>query len=172
MAELKRLNNLMTDQDIHARRRLKIPTKKHGILEELAQQDHAQTQAGSTCSVEEALDAGAESDSSGSTIVRTVSISKQSKDAKKFLKQMDRDIKSIVDSTVTRHQNLDEVTNRLTCRRFYPLEPAKANYGATWGLTFRSLIIVLVLIFTITPFLVFMYCSSENNNCFENIRNT
>ena len=149
---------MITDQDFYALRRLKIPTHKHGILEEIAQKDKEEEGVSAIKDVTSQNDAANESDSSCSTVIHTVSISKQSKDAKKFLKQMDKDIKSIVDSTVTRHQTLEETANRLTCRRFYPLEPAKANYGATWGITASGLILFFVLIVLVTPFAYYFFC--------------
>ena len=75
--------------------------------------------------------------------VRTVSIRQQSRQAVQFLHEMDRDIKSIVTSTKVRLDSLDAVTERLSCRRFFPLESKRANFGADWGIRWWNAVIIM-----------------------------
>uniref|UniRef100_T1JDW5 LysM domain-containing protein n=1 Tax=Strigamia maritima TaxID=126957 RepID=T1JDW5_STRMM len=117
--ELKRLNKIFYDQEIHALDKIKIPIKPFSILTEISEKE------------EEIIDSG---HSSPLRDTRTLSIGSNllSKNGSKnaFLQQMDQDLERIRRSArnYESESSLVEIAERLTCKRFYPLtEQLKIN---------------------------------------------
>ncbi|KAH3843512.1 lysM and putative peptidoglycan-binding domain-containing protein 3-like [Dreissena polymorpha] len=144
IAELKRINNLIRDQDFHALTTIKIPVKKHSFLIDKIKEDSenitdplkttASLSNGALCS-----DSGDESsvqyESETQTdlsdpdtqkeVIRKISIKNQqkgsSREAQNFLQKMDSDIAQIVRSARTERNSLDEVISVLTNKSVHPL---------------------------------------------------
>ncbi|XP_023559948.1 lysM and putative peptidoglycan-binding domain-containing protein 3 isoform X4 [Octodon degus] len=113
VADIKRLNNLISDQDIFALRAIKIPVKKFSSLTEslyppkgrLGSQPSPAQYAPEQQEILPANNCLSSSESAGS-----------------FLKEVDRDIEQIVKCTNTKKENLNEVVSALTTQqiRFEP----------------------------------------------------
>jgi len=149
VSELKRLNNLITDQEFHALKTLRVPIKKHGLLSELKETIENENAADN--------DSGTDSGEHSDCVVRQVSIrdalSSQGRDAAKFLARMDSDIRGIVASTRSRMDSLDDVTKALSCRRIYPIEAPRRSLFNGWdcGINWWSLLACVLLVGIVGP---------------------
>nr|KAF6441336.1 LysM domain containing 3 [Rousettus aegyptiacus] len=113
VADIKRVNNLISDQDFFALRSIKIPVKKFSSLTETLYPPKGR-QASRPLSVQfvpEQQEILSPNDSLSS-----------SESAGSFLKEVDRDIEQIVKCTDTKRENLNEVVSALTAQqiRFEP----------------------------------------------------
>ncbi len=184
MSELKRINNLIRDQDFFGLRVIKVPMKRHGLLSELIEQEQQNSSAKSN-SAKTQLNGGAtggfdevsydpnESPLGGSDeeneklLVRTLSIrrsmSDQGAQAANFLQRMDRDLKSIVNSTKCQKDSLEEVVATMTCKRIYPLQQQSTWLGgADCGMRWWSVLLAFIIIGFIAPLLYFVYIEINN----------
>ncbi|XP_072167105.1 lysM and putative peptidoglycan-binding domain-containing protein 3-like [Diadema setosum] len=178
VSELKRINNLIADQDFFALRKLKVPMRKDGLLlekerEMLTQRVGLSQSANHTGPIspnshrhlhnEEMY---SDSDDSQTEFIRTISIpgSLDGKDkaAQEFFDKMDQDLHNILENTKTHKGSLEEVTSVLKETRFQPLAFPKSNSdcpsdGATLGCTFRNMIVAIVLIVIVVPLAGIVY---------------
>lgn len=183
VGELKRINNLMSDTEFHALKFIKIPVKQHGLLQE----QHAQTQQlvdltdrnslatfeGNTSEPRRRSVSGSDvplsSEDETEHYVRTISIrdmvNGQSSDAQKFLHDMDRDLARIRDSASSSCKNsLDEVTQTLTCKRFYPLHrPQKLFSGIDCGISWWGIVGMLLGVVVLLPIFIVVYYELTKN---------
>lgn len=179
MSELKRVNNLIRDQDFFALKSVKVPAKRHGLLLELAEQEKQQngiskgacgkTEIDNSIDIsdvnydeEEMVGSNDCNNEQEEIEVRTLSIrntlSSQGKEATEFLHNMDSDIKNIVASTKNRLDSLEEVANVLTCRRIFPLRQKKQqSWGADCGIRWWNIVLIVFVIGLVTPLLYFVY---------------
>ncbi|WAR00903.1 LYSM4-like protein [Mya arenaria] len=151
ISELKRINNLIQDQDFFALTRIKIPVKKHSFLIDRIKDDDQKVNSirkketslsnGATCynsfydngSLPD--DSSTPTDSEAQTdlsdpenqrdFVKRISINRtsrgQSREAQNFLRKMDQDISNIVKSARTERGSLDEVISVLTNKSVSPM---------------------------------------------------
>lgn len=174
---MKRINNLIRDQDFFALNLIKVPIKRHGLLTEVAAQESrisngpklklGEANVPLDCVVHgtEANEEEWEDDDTSDTrnlLVRTLSIrgalSNQGQEAENFLHKMDKDLQSIVASTKSRKKTLEEVTESLTCRRIYPLQRQKSWLsGADCGMRWWSIMIIMLMIGLLMPTVYFLY---------------
>ncbi|XP_041464460.1 lysM and putative peptidoglycan-binding domain-containing protein 3-like [Lytechinus variegatus] len=175
VSELKRINNLIADQDFHARRTLKVPMRRDGILLEI--EDDLKSQAAKSLRQvnhskphllnghrhsDESDHLGSDSDDSQTEFIRTISIpgslDGENRAAQQFFDKMDKDLHNILEKTRTNKDTLQEVTSVLKETRFRPLRFPKAKSdcpddGATLGCTTRNIVIALVVVMVIGPLL-------------------
>ncbi|XP_046581503.1 lysM and putative peptidoglycan-binding domain-containing protein 3-like [Haliotis rubra] len=174
VSELKRINNLIRDQDFYALRKIKVPIKRFGLLSEVIEEEKKKSSRGkfsmelnSTSFSEETgplLDNYEDPESSHDLsdpdtqmkIIRTLSIrdniNSQSREAENFLKSMDKDLSKMKQSRGDRN-SLDEVISVLTNKTFYPLERKKsqAYNGADCGMSHRTIITTIVVLCIVIP---------------------
>ncbi|XP_038071709.1 lysM and putative peptidoglycan-binding domain-containing protein 3-like [Patiria miniata] len=180
VAELKRCNNLINDQDFYALRRIKIPVKQHGLLTE--EQEERRRRPDATSKTEppngnHLVNGGYVSDyeedesdygEEDNLLVRQISIRDCMRDkttARQFLQKMDQDLEKICQATQTQKKSLEEVTSTLTETRIHPLllpyfEKRKKRTAcdeATCGMTWKSVLAVVVLVAIAIPILIVMY---------------
>ena len=179
---MKRVNKLISDQDFYALTAIKVPVKQYSSLLETLQKDSAGGCSGvnsENCNsnFQDGVvnsgqlyrdDSGSDYDDNPashliSENVRTVSIRQQSHEAVNFLQKMDTDIKSIVTSTKSRLDSLDDVKHRLTCRRFFPLESKKTSAGADFGIRWWNAVIVGLIVIVVAPTVLFFYYKINQN---------
>ncbi|XP_022102994.1 lysM and putative peptidoglycan-binding domain-containing protein 3-like [Acanthaster planci] len=177
VAELKRCNNLINDQDFFALRKIKIPIKQHGLLTEEQEErrrrpnaaskmeppDESHLVNGGFISEEDESDYGEEDN----LLVRQISIRDCMRDkttARDFLKKMDQDLEKICQATQTQKKSLEEVTSTLTEPRIHPLllpyfekQRKRTHWEETCGLTWKSACLIFVLIAVAVPTLVGIY---------------
>uniref|UniRef100_A0A8D1DCQ2 LysM and putative peptidoglycan-binding domain-containing protein 3 n=3 Tax=Sus scrofa TaxID=9823 RepID=A0A8D1DCQ2_PIG len=154
VADIKRVNNLISDQDFFALRSIKIPVKKFSSLTETLYPPKGR-QASRPSSVhylpeqqelQSANDSLSSSESAGS-----------------FLKEVDRDIEQIVKCTDTKRENLNEVVSALTTQqvRFEPdnknIQRKDPYYGADWGIGWWTAVAIMLIVGIITPVFYLLY---------------
>lgn len=148
VAELKRVNNILTDQEIHGLRTIKVPIKPYSLLTEEIQNDN--DAAAGDGHYENELES-----SSSSSVVRALSIGSSifPNDSASFLSAMDEDLERIRLTTSHYKSSLEEVTEELTCKRFHPFteerKPRNRNIG-------RFVVIWIIVITIIIPLLIFL----------------
>ncbi|XP_050008437.1 lysM and putative peptidoglycan-binding domain-containing protein 3 [Alexandromys fortis] len=153
VADIKRVNNLISDQDFFALRSIKIPVKKFSSLTEslhpLKGRQGSQpppvafAQEQDTVPVEDSLS------SRGS--------------AGSFLKEVDRDIEELVKCTDTKKENLNEVVSALAAQQIH-FEPDSRSthrkdpyYGADWGIGWWTAVVIMLIVGIITPVFYLLY---------------
>ncbi|XP_063312822.1 lysM and putative peptidoglycan-binding domain-containing protein 3 [Pelobates fuscus] len=151
VADLKRVNNFINEQDFFALRSIKIPVKRFSVLTE--SHFSPKVKPSRTLSFQASLDPQ-EGDQNIATL--------PSDNADSFFQEVDRDIENIVKSTDTKKENLHEVVSALTQDvSFVPeLKPAKRKdpyFGADWGLGWWTAVVIMVIVGIVTPVFYFLY---------------
>lgn len=182
MSELKRVNNLIKDQDFFALRVLKIPMRPHGYLSEMVRQelDAAKHRPHKTTHREPITsDSDVPSDALCSDvdfsdpetqirIMRTVSIrenfSQQGREVNRFLKKMDKDLAKLRQSKISDRESLDEVVSELTKTSFLPLEKKTSSNGADCGLSWWKIVLVALLLAILVPATYLIYIKFFRNH--------
>ncbi|XP_075397387.1 lysM and putative peptidoglycan-binding domain-containing protein 3 [Tenrec ecaudatus] len=154
VADIKRVNNLISDQDFFALRSVKIPVKKFSLLTETLHPPKGRL-ASRPPSVPH--DAGQQE------IVPANDSLSSSESAGSFLQEVDRDIEQIVKCTDTKRENLNEVVSALTAQQIR-FEPENRNtqrkdpyYGADWGIGWWTAVVIMLIVGIITPVFYLLY---------------
>ena len=181
MAELKRVNNFISDQDFYSRCSIKIPIKRYSFLTELLdkqkeeQSDSAKLKNGMTIidetNEDDRLTRLSETDNDSlhdlsdpetqRQVIRTISINdtfrSQSREAKEFLKNMDKDLSKLRNTRQDRN-SLDEVVSLLTSRTIqpFPKKTEKINW-TDCGLRWSTIIIMIIVVAILVPLVIFLY---------------
>ncbi|XP_006885420.1 PREDICTED: lysM and putative peptidoglycan-binding domain-containing protein 3 [Elephantulus edwardii] len=154
VADIKRVNNLISDQDFFALRSVKIPVKKFSSLTETLYPPKGR-QASRPSSVQYA--------SEQQEIVPANDSLSSSESAGSFLKEVDRDIEQIVKCTDTKRENLNEVVSALTAQQIrYELDNKNTQrkdpyYGADWGIGWWTAVVIMLIVGIITPVFYLLY---------------
>ncbi|XP_015919712.1 lysM and putative peptidoglycan-binding domain-containing protein 3 [Parasteatoda tepidariorum] len=165
IADIKRANNLMSDQDFYALKHLKIPVKKYSLLTEL-------------------LPVASETKAEPSTIVeegdtRTINIGIGSagrcpspQDTAAFFKRMDEDLVKIMLSTNSQKDSLEAATVILTAPQIQPLVKDPYDCGIQWNYLIVFIIVIAVIIPTLIALYMYMrsphdYSSNAPNEDFH-----
>lgn len=99
-------------------------------------------------------------------VIQTLSIrdmmQSQTKEAEEFLRNMDRDLEILRESTRTNRHSLDEVISVLTNKSIQPLNKGSsrllcAGEGADCGLRYKNIVLVVLSIAVIVPLLLLLY---------------
>lgn len=187
VAELKRVNNFISDQDFYSRCSIKIPIKRYSFLTELIDQKKDQetpnkVKNGMTIidEIEEELGHRSLSETDNESlhdfsdpetqrqVIRTISINEtfrsQSREAKEFLKNMDKDL-SEIRKTRRERNSLDEVVSLLTSRTIHPFSrPQKINW-MDCGISLRWIIIVVICIAILAPLIfILLYFTMKDKS--------
>ncbi|XP_069483720.1 lysM and putative peptidoglycan-binding domain-containing protein 3 [Ambystoma mexicanum] len=153
VADIKRANSFISEQDFFALRSIKIPVKKFSFLTEthfLPKGTNTLRTAPTLLSAEpqsaEALDSISPKRSAGN-----------------FLQEVDRDIEQIVKSTDTKRENLNEVVSALSTNQIFfehdHKEGSKKDpyYGADWGMRWWTAVVIMLVVGIITPVFYLLY---------------
>lgn len=171
VAELKRINNLISDQQFFGLLSIKIPIKKHSFLIDIISAENADS---TPTDVQPNVDGATRrrtvsssdvplSSDEETIFVRTISIRDQlngsaSKEAHRFLRSMDKDLEKIRQSTSTYKSSLEEVAQTLTCKRFHPIQKRSILDEITsCGIQWYHVVIVILLIAVIVPIIYIVY---------------
>lgn len=166
MADLKRANNLLTEQDFFALRSVKIPVRRFSVLTE------------GHCA------AGPHKPSSPSELKRPAPISpitstslplESSTDSSSstdsvegFLQEKDKDIERLVKSTGPSRSSLNEVVSSLTVQQqqqqlllgeveYKPPQRKDPYYGADWGMRWWTAVAIMLVVGIVTPVFYLLY---------------
>ncbi|ETE65237.1 hypothetical protein E2320_017579 [Naja naja] len=154
VADIKRVNNLITDQDFFALRTIKIPVKKFSLLTEthcFPKNRQNSRSAASSYSTE----------FSDSSLAPELFSSTET--AGNFLKEVDRDIEQIVKCNATKRENLNEVVSALSTQQLNfepdgkPVRQKDPYYGADWGIGWWTAVVIMVVVGIITPVFYLLY---------------
>lgn len=156
VAELKRANNLLTDQEIHGLRTIKVPVKPYSLLTEQIENEIGISVCGGGQNDElDAMDSNVRTLSIGSSIFPN--------DSASFLSAMDEDLERIRLTTSLYKSSLEEVTEQLTCKRFHPLaeqcrpQERSRHFG-------RFVIIWIIVITIVIPLIIFLCLELQKNS--------
>ncbi|XP_066953013.1 lysM and putative peptidoglycan-binding domain-containing protein 3-like [Macrobrachium rosenbergii] len=181
LSELKRINNIMQENEFFALNTLKIPVKANSVLAEMLEEEQKDQGAcgegpRSISSARAAL-LGTRSISSCSeyesdsemhvgyiSIDRILRDTRTKKEAKRFLDTMQKDLAEIRAKTNTYKDSLDEAAAALNDLRFRPLDPSGSDYsGADWGLNWWKILLIGLIILIGVP-LGFIFFYFKNNS--------
>nr|XP_060617753.1 lysM and putative peptidoglycan-binding domain-containing protein 3 [Anolis sagrei ordinatus] len=152
VADIKRVNNLITDQDFFALRAIKIPVKKFSVLTETHCFPKRQvSRSASTSFPAEFPDTSLAAEPLSNETVGN------------FLKEVDRDIEQIVKCNATKRENLNEVVSALSTQQSNFEPDGKTGkrkdpyYGADWGIGWWTAVVIMVVVGIITPVFYLLY---------------
>ncbi|KAG5280739.1 hypothetical protein AALO_G00063480 [Alosa alosa] len=159
VADIKRANNLLTEQDFFALRSIKIPVKRFSVLTETHNTTpHKSASPGTTRRLVEFAASTSEAaavDSASSSSTDSVG---------NFLQEKDKDIELLVKSTGSSRNSLNEVVSSLSPQQ--PLlgdperrAPLKKDpyYGADWGMRWWTAVAIMLVVGIITPVFYLLY---------------
>lgn len=160
MADIKRANNLLTEQDFFALRSVKIPVRRFSILTEthVTGLHKPASPSGARrlppiASVT-SLPTESSTDSSSST-----------DSAEGFLLEKDKDIEQLVKSTGPSRNSLNEVVSSLTLQQqppqgevsYKPVQRKDPYYGADWGMRWWTAVAIMLVVGIVTPVFYLLY---------------
>lgn len=161
VADIKRANSLLKEQDFFALRSIKIPVKRFSILTEThigapapsASSPGARHQSPISPSTSLPLESSTDSSSSTDSV-------------EGFLLEKDKDIEQLVKSTNPSRSGLNQVVSSLTLHQQQPLlaeveyKPAPRKdpyYGADWGMRWWTAVAIMLFVGIITPVFYLLY---------------
>ncbi|KAM6303603.1 lysM and putative peptidoglycan-binding domain-containing protein 3 [Podargus strigoides] len=151
VADIKRVNNLINDQDFFALRSIKIPVKKFSVLTETHVSPKGRpVLRPAHCSPEVQETSPSDKFSANET-------------AGNFLKEVDRDIEEIVKCNDTKRENLNEVVSALAAQQICFETDGKTKqckdpyYGADWGIGWWTAVVIMLIIGIVTPVFYLLY---------------
>lgn len=158
VADIKRANNLLTEQDFFALRSIKIPVRRFSVLTEThttsphrsaASSDtkrNPQTSPATTLPTECSTDSCSSTDS-----------------VEGFLQEKDKDIELLVKSTVPSRTSLNEVVSSLQLQQplleseYKPPQRKDPYYGADWGMRWWTAVAIMLVVGIVTPVFYLLY---------------
>lgn len=161
VADIKRANNLLTEQDFFALRSVKIPVKRYSIL----------TETHGTGPLSSASPTGTRRLPQVSPVTSTSLPSESSTDSSSstdsvegFLLEKDKDIERLVKSTGPSRSSLNEVVSSLTLQQqpllgtdYKPVQRKDPYYGADWGMRWWTAVAIMLVVGIVTPVFYLLY---------------
>lgn len=158
VADIKRANNLLTEQDFFALRSIKIPVKKFSVLTETHNTTpYKSSSPGTTNRLTEfsAAVGEAAADSASSSSSDSVG---------SFLQEKDKDIELLVKSTGSSRNSLNEVVSSLSPQQPLLGDPERRPpprkdpyYGADWGMRWWTAVAIMLVVGIVTPVFYLLY---------------
>ncbi|XP_076847438.1 lysM and putative peptidoglycan-binding domain-containing protein 4 isoform X2 [Brachyhypopomus gauderio] len=153
VADIKRVNNLIKDQDLYALKSIKIPVKKHGLLTEPG----AEVNGPQRCSLStpppppahppDAAEAG----SYGPQVLEYTD----------FLREVDSDIERLIQSSEAQEEMFAGDSDG--ARRQGSRGQHLSSYGADWGIHWWNAVIAMLLIGVVLPIFYVVYFKSQDS---------
>lgn len=161
VADIKRANNFLTEQDFFALRSVKIPVRRFSVL----------TETHATGPLKPASPSGARRLPQITSITSLPSesstdSSSSTDSVEGFLQEKDKDIERLVKSTGPSRSSLNEVVSSLTLQQQQPLQgeveykPAQRKdpyYGADWGMRWWTAVAIMLIVGIVTPVFYLLY---------------
>ncbi|XP_051896576.1 lysM and putative peptidoglycan-binding domain-containing protein 4 [Pristis pectinata] len=147
VADLKRVNNLIKDQDFFALKTIKIPVKRHGLLTE-AQEEAKRRQPIPVNRTYQCPEISA-AESQGI----------EQNNLSGYFEDIDKDIEKIIQSTDQCKDRLEEV---IYCQRSNGFNsgispPKDSHHGADWGIRWWNAVVIMLLVGIIIPIFYIVY---------------
>uniref|UniRef100_A0A1A8D776 LysM and putative peptidoglycan-binding domain-containing protein 3 n=1 Tax=Nothobranchius kadleci TaxID=1051664 RepID=A0A1A8D776_NOTKA len=161
VADIKRSNNLLTEQDFFALRSIKIPVRRFSVL----------TETHNTGPATSASPTGARRVPQISPVTSlplessTDSSSSSTDSVEGFLLEKDKDIEQLVKSTGPSRSSLSEVVSSLTLQQqpllegveYKPVQRKDPYYGADWGMRWWTAVAIMLVVGIVTPVFYLLY---------------
>lgn len=159
MADIKRANNLLTEQDFFALRSVKIPVRRFSVL----------TETHSTGPHKSASPLGASRLPQISPVTSlptesSTDSSSSTDSVEGFLLEKDKDIERLVKSTGPSRSSLNEVVSSLTQQQpllgeveYKPVQRKDPYYGADWGMRWWTAVAIMLVVGIVTPVFYLLY---------------
>ncbi|XP_028270997.1 lysM and putative peptidoglycan-binding domain-containing protein 3 [Parambassis ranga] len=161
VADIKRANNLLTEQDFFALRSVKIPVRRFSVLTEThasAPLSASPTGARRLPQISPVTSLPAESSTDSSSSTDSV---------EGFLMEKDKDIEQLVKSTGPSRSSLSEVVSSLTLQQqqqpllgeveYKPTPKKDPYYGADWGMRWWTAVVIMLVVGIVTPVFYLLY---------------
>lgn len=158
VADLKRANNLLTEQDFFALRSIKIPVKKFSLFTET--HSTAPHKTSSPSGVRRVLDippSAGDMDAAPSSSSSTDSV-------ECFLQEKDKDIELLVKYSNPSRSSLSEVVSSLNSQQPVQGEAERRStvrkdpyYGADWGMRWWTAVAIMLVVGIVTPVFYLLY---------------
>lgn len=143
VADIKRVNNLMQEQDLFALKSIKIPIQKHSLLTEtlLDQRDPQEEVSPSSPTPAEPQN-GARA-------------RPHLQEATAFLMEVDNDLDKLIQNTADQDESFLEISEKP--RMFGFGRQRLASHGADWGIQWWNAVIAMILIGIVLPLFYVIY---------------
>lgn len=155
VADIKRVNNLIKEQDMYALKSIKIPVKKHGLLTETNSEfKDPQTWASSSPSPplpDQLQDAAGPASS----------VRPQVQQYTDFLKEVDNDIERLIQNTEAQEEVFGGSSDG--ARHYGSRGKRLTGYGADWGIQWWNAVIAMLLIGIVLPIFYVVYFKTQDN---------
>ncbi|KAM6925866.1 lysM and putative peptidoglycan-binding domain-containing protein 4 [Lycodopsis pacificus] len=149
VADIKRVNNLMQEQDLFALKSIKIPVQKHSFLTE-------------TCT--EPSDPRQETPHSSTALVKPQDRARAQphlQEVTDFLMEVDHDIEKLIQTT--NDQDGDFSANSGKQQRFGFRGRRLTGPGADWGIQWWNAVVAMLLIGIVLPLFYVIYFKTKDN---------
>ncbi|XP_047674225.1 lysM and putative peptidoglycan-binding domain-containing protein 3 isoform X1 [Tachysurus fulvidraco] len=158
VTDLKRANNLLTEQDFFALRSIKIPVKKFSLFTEThSTAPHKSNSPSGVRRIPEIPPSTGSADSSPSSSSSTDSV-------ECFLQEKDKDIERLVKYTNPSRSSLSEVVSSLNSQQPVQGEAERRSagrkdpyYGADWGMRWWTAVAIMLVVGIVTPVFYLLY---------------
>lgn len=151
VADIKRVNNLIQEQDLFALKCIKIPVKKHSFLtEDCTGLNDPQLETLKSPTPPQPHDKP-EASSSGRPHLQ---------DYTDYLKVVDHDIEKLIQTTDTHEEFFSESAAR--SHKFGLRGQRLTSYGADWGIQWWNAVVAMLLIGIILPIFYVVYFKTKN----------
>ncbi|XP_017261216.1 lysM and putative peptidoglycan-binding domain-containing protein 4 [Kryptolebias marmoratus] len=149
VADIKRVNNLIQEQDLFALKYIKIPVQKHTLLQETFSdlRDPQEDKPGSPPSPVSPHDRAR-----GQPHLQEVT---------DFLMEVDNDIDKLIMSTSDRNEDFLQNSEKPRWFGFRRRHPA--SHGADWGIQWWNAVVAMLLIGIVLPIFYIIYFKSKAN---------
>ncbi|XP_003975290.1 lysM and putative peptidoglycan-binding domain-containing protein 3 [Takifugu rubripes] len=158
LADIKRANNLLTEQDFFALRSVKIPVRRFSILTEThitgLHKPSSPSGARRLPPITSIASPPPESSTDSSSSTDSV---------EGFLLEKDKDIEQLVKSTGPSRTSLNEVVSSLTLQppptelSYKPAQRKDPYYGADWGMRWWTAVAIMLVVGIVTPVFYLLY---------------
>ncbi|KAK5902295.1 hypothetical protein CesoFtcFv8_007563 [Champsocephalus esox] len=146
VTDIKRVNNLMQEQDLFALKTIKIPVQKHSFLTEL-HTSHPQE----------------EMPHSSPTLVKPQDRSRAQphlQEVTDFLMEVDQDIEKLIQNTNDQDETFLDISKQ---QRFgFKGQPLK-SHGADWGIQWWNAVVAMLLIGIVLPLFYVIYFKTKDS---------
>ncbi|KAK7934134.1 hypothetical protein WMY93_005030 [Mugilogobius chulae] len=160
VADIKRTNNLLKEQDFFALRSIKIPVKRFSILTE------THSASASSYSPPSARHQPQISPSTALPLESSTDSSSSTDSVEGFLLEKDKDIERLVKSTNPSQSSLNQVVSSLSLHQQQPLlaegeykstQRKDPYYGADWGMRWWTAVAIMLFVGIVTPVFYLLY---------------
>ncbi|XP_068131208.1 lysM and putative peptidoglycan-binding domain-containing protein 4 [Hyperolius riggenbachi] len=160
VADIKRVNNFLTEQDMYALKTIKIPVKVHSILTQHHEESSAQN-----CRSAASLDFVTESPDDTSVTTE------DSQDITRYFREIDENIEAAAQNQELLSETFDVGSGSLLATPAAPRR--KYSYlGADWGIQWWNAVLIMLLIGIVLPVFYIIYYEKLGTEKSTHLANT